>query len=86
MAGWTVRIDKPSGAASSKALRADPYSVQVNIGNVYMKPAEWNAEYLTELSFFPHSKYNDQVDSSSGAFNQLARTGRGAGALFRKDR
>ena len=52
-------------------MRADPFSVQVNIGNVVMIPAEWNREYLNELQHFPASTYKDQVDASSGAFNQL---------------
>ena len=70
LAGWRVRVDKPSGADSSKELRADPLSVQVNMGNVYIKRADWNVEYLSEMSFFPYSKFKDQVDASSGAFNQ----------------
>lgn len=82
LAGWTVIVDKPSGAGSSKELRADPYSVQVNAGNVYMKQADWNADYITELTFFPYSKFKDQVDSSSGAFNAQAKGRRRAGALF----
>ncbi len=86
LAGWRVRIDKPSGSASSKELRADPYSVQVNNGNVSMVKADWNVEYLNELGFFPYSKYKDQVDSSSGAFNQLTQRVRRAGALFHKGR
>ncbi len=86
LAGWIVRIDKPSGSDSSKELRADPYSTQVNIGNVYMVRADWNMVYLNELSFFPYSKYKDQVDSSSGAFNILNKKKKIAGSLFRKGR
>jgi len=82
LAGWRVRIDKPSGSESSKALRADPYSVQVNNGNVVMKRGDWNVDYLSELSFFPYSKYKDQVDASSGAFNILTKRKKRAGSLF----
>jgi len=71
LAGWIVRIDKPSGSDSSKELRADPFSVQVNMGNVSMVRAEWNIPLLDELKFFPNSKYKDQADSGSGAFNML---------------
>lgn len=84
LAGWRVVIDKPSGTGSSKELRADPYSVQVNCGNVSMKRADWNVDYLSELSFFPYSKYKDQVDASSGAFNMLAGGIKRMGALFHK--
>jgi len=86
LAGWRVRIDKPSGAGSSKELRADPYSVQVNNGNVVLKRGDWNVDYLSELSFFPFSKYKDQVDSSSGSFNILTKRKKKAGGLFRKNR
>jgi phage terminase large subunit-like protein len=50
-------------------LRADPFSAQVNIGNVRVLQAPWNDEYLDELrNFSPLSFYKDQVDASSGAF------------------
>jgi len=85
LAGWRVKIDKPSGSGSSKELRADPFSVQVNNGNVYMVRGDWNAEYISELSFFPYSTYKDQVDASSGAFNQLSQRRRRVGGLFPKE-
>ena len=69
LAGYIVKIDKPSGAGSSKILRAEPFSVQVNMSNVSIVQAEWNRAYLNELEFFPESTYKDQVDASSGAFN-----------------
>lgn len=78
LAGWRVRIDKPVG---DKVLRADPYSVQVNGGNVRLRQAVWNRDYLDELQFFPHSKYKDQVDSSSGAFSILTKKRIRVGAL-----
>jgi len=76
-------VDKPSGSDSSKELRADPFSVQVNNGNVVLKRGDWNIEYLGELSFFPYSKYKDQVDASSGAFNLITKRKKRAGGLFR---
>ncbi len=86
LAGWRVRIDKPSGSDSSKEARADPFSVQVNNNNVSMKRADWNVDYLSELSFFPYSKYKDQVDASSGAFNIMNKRKKIAGGMFRKGR
>lgn len=68
LAGYRVFLDRPTG---DKVFRADPYSVQVNIENVDLMKGEWNQEYINELSFFPHGKYKDQVDASSGAFNSL---------------
>ena len=84
LAGWKVFIDKPSGADSSKEQRADPFSVQVNSGNVLMVKAEWNRVYINELKYFPNSKYKDQVDASSGAFNKLSVGMGTVGAFMRK--
>lgn len=68
LAGFRVFVESPKG---DKAYRADPYSVQVNNGNVYLRMADWNKEYIEELRFFPFSIYKDQVDASSGAFNKM---------------
>jgi len=78
LAGFRVRIDRPTG---NKIERADPYSVQVNNGNVFITKGDWNDAYLNELQFFPFSKYKDQVDASSGAFNILNRVRKVIGAL-----
>ena len=78
LAGFRVRIDRPTG---DKALRADPFSSQVNSNNVFLKRADWNSDYLEELRFFPASTYKDQVDASSGAFNLLCAKKKRVGAL-----
>jgi predicted phage terminase large subunit-like protein len=80
LAGFRVRIIRPTG---DKALRADPFSVQVNNRNVYMVRGEWNEAYLDELKFFPLSTYKDQVDGSSTAFNILAKGKKKVGAFPR---
>lgn len=68
LAGFSVYRDRPTG---DKALRADPYSVQVNEGNVSLLRGEWNKAYVDEMKFFPNSTYKDQIDASSGAFSKL---------------
>ena len=80
--GFRVKKDKPSGAGSSKEARADPFSVQVNSGNVSMIQAEWNKAYLNEMAHWPNSKYKDQGDASSGAFNMLMKGRRKKGPLW----
>jgi predicted phage terminase large subunit-like protein len=80
LAGFRVFADRPTG---DKILRADPFSVQVNAGNVRMVKAEWNLEYVHELTLFPMSKYKDQTDASSGAFADLAKAKRRIGGLHR---
>ena len=49
-----------------------------------MVKAEWNRPYLEELKYFPASKYKDQVDASSGAFNKLSVGMGTVGAFMRK--
>ncbi len=78
LAGFIVFKDRPQG---DKMVRADPFIVQVNGGNVRMVKGEWNRAYLDELLYWPHSKYKDQVDASSGAFMRLIHPRRRIGAL-----
>lgn len=70
--GFKVRLDRPSG---DKAQRADPFSTQVNAGNVYLVKAPWNEKYIEELRYFSldNSKYKDQVDASTGAFKYISK-------------
>ena len=68
LAGFSCFKETPTG---DKVFRADPYSVQVNNGNVLMLVGDWNHQYMEELRNFPFSTYKDQVDASSGAFLKL---------------
>ena len=74
LAGFRCYADRPTG---DKIMRADTFAVQLNAGNVSMLRADWNAEYKRELEYFPYSKYKDQVDATSGAFNMLLKMGVG---------
>ena len=66
--GYVVEADRPTG---QKDDRADPYSVQVNRGNVYLVRDGWNRGYKEEMEVFPLAKTRDRMDASSGAFNML---------------
>jgi predicted phage terminase large subunit-like protein len=68
LAGYGVNT---VAATNAKEVRADPFSSQVNAGNVRLVQGDWNRAYLEELRQFPHSKHDDQVDASSLAFNEL---------------
>lgn len=69
LAGHNISAERPTG---DKSQRADPFSSQVNGENVYVpKNASWWPDYRAEMQFFPFSKYKDQIDASSGAFNEL---------------
>lgn len=69
LAGFRIYAERPSG---DKIFRADPYSVQVNRGNIILVKGEWNNEFLDEHRYFPVGRLKDMVDSSSGAFTKLA--------------
>jgi predicted phage terminase large subunit-like protein len=76
LAGYRVVLDRPTG---DKKTRAEPFATQVNAGNVYLAPencipgleGSWHSTLRNELQFFPFSKFKDQADAGSGAFNQL---------------
>lgn len=67
--GFAAEADRPQG---DKVYRADPYSVQVNNGNVYLLRGEWNKDFIEEHRNFPFGTYKDQVDSAGGGFAKLA--------------
>jgi len=67
--GFVAAADRPTG---SKISRADPYSAQVNAGNVALLRGDWNAAFIEEHRYFPFGLYKDQVDAASGAVAKLA--------------
>lgn len=70
-----------------KEERAWAFASQCGVkDHVHLLERPWMHEYREELRFFPHSKYKDQVDGSSLAFNRMAKPQRivGAGVLNRK--
>lgn len=69
LAGFIAVEDRPTG---KKQERAIPFSVQVNNGHVHIAEGkEWSLDYIAEAQFFPNSRFLDQMDASSGAFNML---------------
>jgi predicted phage terminase large subunit-like protein len=65
LAGFVVKSVPING---TKEQRADPFSTQVNAGNVFCQAAAWNKDFLEELQYFPFGTHDDQVDASAGAF------------------
>jgi predicted phage terminase large subunit-like protein len=68
LAGYNVEFVRPT---KSKEQRAEPLSVQINNGNVYILRALWNRELLDEFQGFPYFNHDDIVDACSDAFNDL---------------
>lgn len=72
LAGHNIHAELPVG---NKFTRASPMAAQAEVGNVFLVEGEWNEPYLDEMEAFDlDAKFKDQVDASSGAFNELALT------------
>lgn len=79
--GFRAYAERPMG---DKVFRADPWSVQVNNGNVLLLLGDWNKEYIEEHHFFPLGKYKDQVDASSGGHSKFQAKRRAGSVLGRR--
>src|SRR3974390_2321822 len=70
LAGKRVFVDKVTG---SKETRAEPFVAQCQNDNVRLVAGGWVHAFLDEAEAWPASKYKDQIDACSGAFNRLAQ-------------
>lgn len=61
----------PSQETVDKITRANPFRAQAEAGNVYLVRGEWNEAYLDVVCNFPYGRYDDAVDASSNAINEL---------------
>jgi hypothetical protein len=60
-----------------KQMRLYAQTAMIENGFVYFpKEAPWLAEYIHELLTFPHSKFDDQVDSTSQALDWIKQHSR----------
>jgi len=69
LAGFAVY---PDPVHRDKVERAEPLKAQAQAGNVKVLKSAWNKAWFDEMEAFPMGKYDDQVDSVSGAFNKLS--------------
>lgn len=76
LAGYSVKAERSTG---DKATRAAPFAAQCEARNVKLVKGAWNGAYLDEIATFPYGAHDDQIDSSSLAFNKLALPGPRAG-------
>lgn len=60
-------------STGKKEVRALPFSTAMRRGFVHVVMAEWWSDWVNELEAFPTGAHDDQVDSSAGAYNHLAR-------------
>lgn len=69
LAGYNVHARKVS---TDKVTRALPVSAQAEAGNIKLLRGPWNDAFLNELENFPEVGHDDQVDTFSGAFNEMS--------------
>jgi len=58
-----------------KETRARPLRSQCEGGHVFLLEGSWNEPYIQEMIVFDRGLFDDQVDGSSVAFNELATVG-----------
>ena len=81
--GYNVRSSLESG---DKLTRFLPFSAQAEQGNVvYLRSNRWNERWLSTLEAFPSAAHDDDVDSTSRAFNSL-NSPRSKVAMFLSER
>lgn len=68
LAGFDVTAEPTTG---DKATRAIPLASQCVGGNVSMLLGEWNDDFLDEITTFPNTGHDDQVDAAASAFTHL---------------
>jgi predicted phage terminase large subunit-like protein len=70
LAGKRVFADRVTG---SKETRAEPFVAQCQNDNVRLVAGDWVPALLDEAGAWPASRYKDQIDACSGAFNRLTQ-------------
>lgn len=68
--GYQIKTVAPEMDKYSRAL---PFAARVDAERVFCAKGKWVRDWKDELSVFPLGEHDDQVDSSSGAYNELAK-------------
>lgn len=71
LAGYDYDVSPETSATGGKIQRNTPFRSQCKARNVKILRGPWNDVYLSVLCSFPLGKCDDDVDSSSNAFNAL---------------
>lgn len=81
LAGYRFEGQRSTG---SKLIKASGFMAYAEAGNVRLQRGSWNAKFVDEFMTFPEGLHDDQVDSSSGAYNALYGKNR-KGATWGRD-
>lgn len=72
LAGYSFRSVRVTG---DKITRFGPFSSQAGSKNVVIVAGEYVDSYVAELEAFPEGRFDDQVDASSDAYDELQNLG-----------
>jgi predicted phage terminase large subunit-like protein len=70
--GWAIIEVNPKGDKMARALAAQPFLAQ---GLIWAPDREWADLVITEMSLFPHGKFDDLTDAMSQAIKFLRDSG-----------
>jgi predicted phage terminase large subunit-like protein len=70
--GWSIIEVNPKGDKMARALAAQPFLAQ---GLIWAPDRAWADLVITEMSLFPHGKYDDLTDAMSQAIKFLRDSG-----------
>jgi predicted phage terminase large subunit-like protein len=68
LAGFDVRTEPVTG---DKMTRAGPFASQAEVRNIKLVKGAWNKAFLDELCDVPYGRFDDQLDGTATAFNEL---------------
>lgn len=69
LAGYPIEYSPETG---EKITRFSPFSAQAEVGNVLVLRGDWNEVWFQQLEGFPELPHDDDVDSTSRAFQLVA--------------
>lgn len=68
--GWVV-VSVPASRDGSKQMRADAMASQAQLGNITLRKAAWNIDFIAEANSFPAGLI-DMIDAAAHGYNFLA--------------
>lgn len=68
-----VRVVKRNPPRGGKLMRAQPWLNLIEAGSVYIVKAEWNRDFVHELTYFPDGDHDDQCDGVSISVETLTK-------------
>jgi len=72
---YGLRTVKKLQLPGDKMAKADPLVAPFEAGNVWIRRASWNDDFLKVIQEFPSGKHDDDVDAMACAYHMVSNTG-----------